>query len=165
MAVELGHTTPQRSSTGYECTRAVGASLHADLPHTADVQVHSWGASLPETMEQAVYGMFDVITRRDCLKEDAECLYTVNVCGTTYSELLYNLLDELLFRFSVEPFVAVKRISITECVTDQSNTRLRATCHGESFSRHIHPCGTEVKAITKSNMFVSSTDAYVILDI
>lgn len=108
--------------------------------------------------------MFDVATRRSALEEREHCEFSV--CGSSPAALLYALLDELLFRFVAPPFLAVKRVYITELdVQADGQRRLTVQCWGEAFRRDKHPCGTEVKAVTKSNMHVTETEAYVILDI
>jgi SHS2 domain-containing protein len=101
--------------------------------------------------------------------------------------LLYNLLNEFLFVFGTEDYFVCKRVVITEF--DQTNFTIKATgsvlfsllsanlfmrvCHanrhGEPFRIGKHPQGTEVKAITYSNMQIHTDkptfDVYVIIDI
>lgn len=52
---------------------------------------------------------------------------------------------------------------------DRVNFKIRAVGHGDTFDLKKHPQGTEVKAITYSNMQVHDTDqkheVYVIIDI
>jgi SHS2 domain-containing protein len=58
-------------------------------------------------------------------------------------------------------------VKITEF--DLENFKIRAIGYGETFDLSKHPQGTEVKAITYSNMQVHDTDdkheVYVIIDI
>jgi SHS2 domain-containing protein len=81
--------------------------------------------------------------------------------------LLYKWLDEWLFAFSVEPFFIARRIVISEF--DLERGYIKATGYGEPFAIGKHPQGTEVKAITYSNMQVHkdkpTNDIYVIIDI
>ena len=81
--------------------------------------------------------------------------------------LLFALMDEFLFVFSTEDFVC-KALSIIEL--DLESFKIVAIGHGEKFSLSKHPQGTEIKAITYSNMQVLNTtpdrvDVYVIVDI
>ena len=63
--------------------------------------------------------------------------------------------------------ILLQYIKITEF--DQNNFTIRAEGHGETFDLSKHPQGTEVKAITYSNMQIYNTndkhECYVIIDI
>ena len=138
------------------------------LDHTADVQLHSWGASLKESFEQVAMAMFGYMT-------DIE---TVEMCDTQEVEInlepeddilnvVYHWLDEWLFVFCAEPFFIARKVVITEF--DMEKRHIKAVGYGETFDLKKHPQGTEVKAITYSNMQVhqemSTNDIYVIIDI
>eukprot|EP01034_Spumella_vulgaris_P028565 gene28565-35447_t len=69
--------------------------------------------------------------------------------GHDMQSLLYNYMDELLSEFSINGFCTV-RCEITEFDTEKF--RIRATLHGELFDQTKHSSGTEIKAITYSNM-------------
>ncbi|CAN0384758.1 unnamed protein product, partial [Ectocarpus fasciculatus] len=99
--------------------------------------------------------------------------------GHDAKSLLFNLLDEFLFLFHSEG-LAVKRTTVSGTVDrGEGKTgsggpaprwRLKATAEGETFDLSKHPQGTEVKAITYSNMQINEgpggrTDIYVIVDI
>ena len=64
-------------------------------------------------------------------------------------------------------YVLLQRIKITEF--DQVNFKIKASGYGETFDLSKHPQGTEVKAITYSNMQIYNTvdkhECYVIIDI
>jgi SHS2 domain-containing protein len=106
------------------------------------------------------------MTDRSVFNVDPQHTTTINVTGNGVDKLLYNFLDELLFRFSSSPFLVAKRIEMR--VFDVEGGRLEATCFGEPFEPDRHPCGTEVKAITTSNLQISLVtphDIYIIFDI
>ena len=69
--------------------------------------------------------------------------------GHDLQTLLFAYMDELLFQFSADGFT-VRKITITDF--DTTNYKIRATIEGELFDRNRHPIGTEIKAITFSNM-------------
>jgi SHS2 domain-containing protein len=75
-------------------------------------------------------------------------------------------MDELLFRFSAD-FFTVKEIKITSFT--RSPYHIEANLKGETFSRTKHPIGTEIKAITYSNMQIHEkedhVDIFIIVDI
>lgn len=106
--------------------------------------------------------------------------------GHDLLSLLFHLLDEFLFLFSAEPFFIARvsfywakslhtgitllffqKVVITEF--DRDNFKIRATGYGETFDLSKHPQGTEVKAITYSNMQIHEEDekkqVFVIIDI
>ncbi|KAG8221928.1 hypothetical protein J437_LFUL002487 [Ladona fulva] len=135
------------------------------LDHTADVQLHAWGGTLKEAFEQCGMAMYAYMTEI----EYVEVKHTVDIEaeGHDMLSLLYHFLDELLFLFSAEPFLIARVIKINEF--DTENFKIKARCYGEPFEIGKHPQGTEVKAITYSNMQVHENDGknevFVIIDI
>lgn len=87
--------------------------------------------------------------------------------GDDLESLLFHFLDEFLFLFSADPYFIPRRVEITEF--DKQSFRIKAIGHGETFDLSKHPQGTEVKAITYSNLQVYDTadkhEVYVIVDI
>lgn len=81
--------------------------------------------------------------------------------------LLYNLMDEFLFRFSCDEFFVPKEVKVLEL--DTENFKIKVQGKGEAFDLAKHPQGTEIKAITYSNMQIHNDrpthDIYVIVDI
>nr|VZI28265.1 unnamed protein product [Spirometra erinaceieuropaei] len=115
------------------------------LDHTADVQLHAWGDSLKEAFEQVATAMFEYMTQD---------FSTVEM----KSKMEIEASDDFFF-----PRV----IKITEF--DKVNFRIKATGWGEPFQLGKHPQGTEVKAITYSNMQIydeeGKHEVFVIIDI
>lgn len=91
----------------------------------------------------------------------------VTAQGEDMESLLFHFLDEWLFLFSAEPFFVPKQVTITDFNVD-TFTIVSEGC-GETFDLGKHPQGTEVKAITYSNLQVHDTphkhEVYVIIDI
>jgi SHS2 domain-containing protein len=138
------------------------------LDHTADVQLHSWGTSLKESFEQIAIAMFGYMTDIDSveMKTTEEIVIKLDE-GNDLINLVYHWLDEWLFTFCAEPFFIPRKIIITEF--DAENCHIKGVGFGEQFNLSKHPQGTEVKAITYSNLQVhsqiSTNDIYVIIDI
>eukprot|EP00033_Pygsuia_biforma_P004121 GCRY01004518.1.p1 GENE.GCRY01004518.1~~GCRY01004518.1.p1 ORF type:complete len:150 (+),score=23.46 GCRY01004518.1:201-650(+) len=134
------------------------------LDHTADVQFHCWGTSLKQAFEATIYAMFDYITELSSINivDSTE----ISISGHDLPSLLYNFMDEVLFTFSTEFFVA-KKVTITDF--DTENFSITVKLDGEEFELGRHPQGTEIKAITYSNMQIienpGKVDIYVIVDI
>lgn len=135
------------------------------LDHTADVQLHAWGDNLKEAFEQCATAMFGYMTT-DYSRVEMTDTQEVEVESDDMENLLYHFLDEWLFLFSAEPFFIPRVIQITEF--DAENFRIKSKGYGEEFDISKHPQGTEVKAITYSNMQIYDDDkheVFVIIDI
>ncbi|XP_077989840.1 protein archease-like [Glandiceps talaboti] len=135
------------------------------LDHTADVQLHSYGRTLEESFEMMVQAMFGYMTDIETVEmTDTE---SVEAEGSDMLSLLFHLMDEFLYVFSAEPFFIAREVKILEF--DRENFKIKAEGYGETFDLKKHPQGTEVKAITYSNMQVHDTlptnDCFVIIDI
>lgn len=133
---------------------------------------------------QAAVAMFAYMTEID--KINVAYSFDIEAKGEDLMSLLYHFLDEWLFAFSADPnFIAVYVIDYKYCECrlidfhlfrsikilefDRENFSIKARGWGESFDLEKHPQGTEVKAITYSNMQIYDTadkhEAYVIIDI
>eukprot|EP00050_Salpingoeca_kvevrii_P001746 m.178194 g.178194 ORF g.178194 m.178194 type:complete len:142 (-) comp10446_c0_seq11:2289-2714(-) len=135
------------------------------LDHTADIQLHAWGDTLEEALEQTVVAMFGYMTNLD--KIELSETVEFSVAGHDMCSLLFALLDEFLFRFSAEDFMVCKEVKIVNL--DLENWKIDVQGTGEPFDLAKHEQGTEVKAITYSNMQIHKDrpthDIYVIVDI
>ncbi|KAI5733206.1 hypothetical protein M8J76_008869 [Diaphorina citri] len=133
------------------------------LDHTADVQIHAWGDSLQEAFEQCANAMYGYMTEIEYveMKETQD----IEAEGDDLLGLLFHFLDECLFLFSAEPFFIARKVQILEF--DKENFKIKARGFGETFELGKHPQGTEVKAITYSNMQVheDKNEVFVIIDI
>lgn len=136
------------------------------LDHTADVQLHAWGDTLKEAFEQVVVSMFNYMTT-DFSTVEMLGEQEVEAEGDDLESLLFHFMDEWLFVFSAEPFFIAKKVVITEF--DTENFRIKSVGYGEEFDIQKHPQGTEVKAITYSNMQIYDEEdrheVFVIIDI
>ena len=164
------------------------------LDHTADIQLHSWGPSLPRAFEQVTVAMFAYMTELATVEVVGERSFTAE--GHDLRSLLYNFMDECLYVFCTELFVC-KQVEVEmlelcpqgpdaeqglgrpprarqKCDSGGGSAgaaaggdrgpgaaaaadagpvwRIRARGVGEKFELGRHPQGTEVKAITYSNM-------------
>ena len=123
---------------GYECMHVLLDTLviwfSIDLPHTADIQIHSWGDSNEEAFIQAAYALLDYMSGRD--GADESCEITFSVDGDDISDLLYVFLDEILFRFFTPPFLLIKRIECDGIIGNIDGTyRMTVKWY---FMIHIH---------------------------
>ena len=138
------------------------------LDHTADIQIHAWGYTMAEAFEQVTVGMFGYMTELDSVEVDDACTRVVEAKGHDMLSLLYSFMDEFLYLFCGDE-IAISQIDVLEL--DTTNWTARARGRGEAFDLAKHPQGTEIKAITYSNMSVNvdpltdRVDIYVIVDI
>ncbi|VDM07976.1 unnamed protein product [Wuchereria bancrofti] len=130
------------------------------LDHTADVQLHGWGDTLEEAMEQILISMYGYMTEISMVS--AEYSFDLFASGIDMVSLMARLLDEALFAFSTEPFFIGRVAKVIKL--DREKFEVQVRCWGESFDLSRHPQGTEIKAVTYSNMQVNEsldrTDIY-----
>lgn len=135
------------------------------LDHPADVQIHSWGDDLTEAFEQAAVGMFGYMTEID--KVDISITQNIEADGDDMESLLFHFLDEFLYIFSAEPYFIARKVKILKF--DKENFKIKARGYGEIFDLDKHPQGSEVKAITYSNLQVHDNEnqheVFVIVDV
>lgn len=128
-------------------------------------RLHAWGSTLQEAFEQCGQAMFGYMTELPYVTI-THC-YEIQANGEDLNGLLFHFLDELLYLFSVEPYLICSKLMITEF--DVENFSLTCRCYGEPFEIGKHPQGTEVKAITYSAMQINEKpdecEVFVIIDI
>ena len=142
------------------------------LDHTADVQFHAWAQDLDGALANLGMCLFDYVTELVTIDRDPDCAETFDIECSDVEKLVFKLLDELLYRFSADG-VACRDVSvrITRRPDAGGEGAYAATVSttGERFDLAKHPQGTEVKAITYSNMQIhegdGKTDIFVIVDI
>lgn len=168
------------------------------LDHTADVQCHAWGSSLIHALENMSDCMFGYMTDITLVEVDDSInaplgYHELQVKGHDMHSLLFAYMDELLYKFCTDGFV-IKKVSITELkrngvefksITElstgdgegeknndgniQGEYTMSFRIYGCEFDRSKHVQGTEIKAITYSNMQlleeIDKVDLYVIVDI
>ena len=137
------------------------------LDHTADVQLHSWGATFEEAVEQLVVAFYSYHTS-DPTTIDREYSMDIKGKGHDRESMVYNLLEECLYLFETEPYFIGRAVKIVEYNKEKNEISIRS--YGESFDKAKHPCGTAVKAITYSEMQIhdnvdGKAHIYLIVDI
>lgn len=136
------------------------------LDNTADVQLHAWGNSIEESFEQVAMGMFAYMTDIDRIENRDMKQIDIRADGDLQN-LLFKFLCEWLELCGTEDYFIARKIEIN--LFDRKEMRIIARGYGETFDLSRHTQGTEIKAITYSNMQihedVSTHDVYVIVDI
>lgn len=155
-----------RTQTTLESRDGCASEYYEYLDHTADVQCHAWGKNMSEAFQHMAECMLNYMTDIDLIKIDPEEDQILNIQGHDMESLLFNYMHELLFKFNTDYFCAVK-VEIIEF--DRENYKIRAKMQGDIYDPAKHTCGTEIKAITYSNMQIHEkderVDLFVIVDI
>jgi len=127
---------------------------YEQFPHTADIGVRVFGASLKELFENAAFAMFDIIA--DIENMTGEVTETFDLEAPDYEELLVSWLDELLYNFYTKQLIFNKfHIETLE------EGRLRATAVGRPIGANRNRLKTEIKAATYSGLKIKKTaDGY-----
>jgi len=168
---EIGRIVTARSNTStaqatLEGKDGCAGEFYEYLDHTADVQCHTWGATLEAALEAMAPCMFNYMTDLSLVTEDAASTVEFSVAGHDLHTLLFAYMDEMLFRFCTDQ-LCITRVEVLSL--DRSAFSLTCRAHGAAFDRSKHTQGTEIKAITYSNMQVvekeDRTDVFVIVDI
>mmetsp|Transcript_18840 Transcript_18840/g.31534 ORF Transcript_18840/g.31534 Transcript_18840/m.31534 type:complete len:279 (-) Transcript_18840:271-1107(-) len=122
------------------------------LDHTADVQCHAWGDTMKEAFEHMAPCMFNYMTDISLVQIDPDETVSIAVSGHDLESLLFNFMSEMLCKFSTDCFVTVQA-DITHFIQQEEGIwKLTATLYGDIYNPTVHSSGTEIKAITYSNM-------------
>jgi SHS2 domain-containing protein len=130
--------------------------------HTADIGLRIHAATRDELFVDAAHGLMSLLVENI---EDVQPIQseTIHIAGAQLDYLLFDWLNELLFRFESAGFLG------HQCAVRIDAEGLNATIVGESCDRARHRLAHEVKAITYHGLFVKQTDtgwiAELVLDI
>ena len=141
---------------------------YKDLDHPADIQIHSWGNSLSEAFEDAAMAMTRFMCGDGLLYgEDMLTWEEVSITACDMEALVHHFLDEILFLFSQGKVV----VGFDRTIIDSQSRECTLTTVAlmVDYNPTIHNNGSEVKAVTFSNLQVNVVnvphDIYVVLDI
>jgi SHS2 domain-containing protein len=120
------------------------------LEYMGDEYVEAVGDSLEEAFSNAALGMINVMLHVDRVK--AKEWQEVEVEGFDLQNLLYNWLEYLLIKVTLDEFVPVKfKIEIEG---GKGAWHLRGRMAGEPYDRQKHGYKSEVKAVTYHTMAI-----------
>ncbi|CAB9526643.1 Protein archease-like [Seminavis robusta] len=125
------------------------------LDHTADIQLHSWGNSLGEALEALALALFGYMTKLSLIQvndqDSADFGTDSSISAHDLTSLVFNFLQEWLCIFHESGFVP--RTVCVQSVNLETFTVV-SSGKGETMKSHKHVQGTEVKAVTYSNLQV-----------
>ena len=116
---------------------------------------------MAEAFAQQALGMWGYMTDLRGLTVDPSCTRVVEARGVDLISLLYAWLDGCLCCYGSDYFVG-REVSVTHWESGTSGCCIRAVVRGEKFKFEKHSQGTEVKAITYSNMQIFTEDGGLI---
>lgn len=136
--------------------------MYETFAHTADLGLRVQAETLENLLAEAGRGLFGMmVTNLDAVKPVEEV--TIELAGEDHDYLLFDWLNELLYRFDTE------KLLLTEFDVSLQHNHLTAHCRGETMDTSRHDMDHEVKAITYHGLFVERTAdgwlAEVIVDI
>jgi SHS2 domain-containing protein len=140
------------------------------LDHTADIQLHSWGKLFEDALKMQVIAMFGYMTKLSLVQVDKEAsrehATDIIAKGHDRQSLVFAFLQEWLTVFHETGFVVRELHDIR---FDRRQWTIQSSGEGELFDSAKHTQGTEVKAVTYSNLSITETqeqcDIWVIVDI
>jgi len=124
--------------------------------HTADVMMIAYGCTLEEAFINAAYAFANFIY--DLSKVEPRQKVTIQVTGIDLEQLLFNWIDELLYRLDAENFALGK---IEELKIEKKNDEyvLTAVVLGEPYDKAKHGFkGTIIKAMTYHMMEIKQLE-------
>lgn len=130
--------------------------------HTADIGLRVTAATLEELFAEAARGLMSLLVENPA-DVQPQVTETIRLAGTAVDYLLFDWLNELLFRFEG------RGLLFCDFALRLDPDGLQATVRGEPYDGSRHRLAHEVKAITYHDFTVRETDdgwqAEMILDI
>ena len=143
--------TPSSSSSS-SSTSSASPPCFEYLDHTADIQFHAWGATLSAAFANLSLCMHSFLTDTSLPPpHTATTLLPFTLTSHSLPSLLFHYLDESLYLFLTTDLLIVD-VVITQLASIDHSWLIQGEWHGVTYNGDIHGRGTEVKAITYSNM-------------
>lgn len=141
----IAHSTLERGTEG------VCMPAYTILDHPSDLGIEARGASLVQAFQNAAIALMSIILDPSAVepRESRE----VAVSGIDHEQLLVKWLSEILYLYDGQGFVCG-----TYSVRQLTQTELRATVLGETFSRGRHSTRMDVKAVTYHQLLVQENE-------
>lgn len=134
-ATESESSAATASDLLYSGPETAASTSFEYLDHTADVQLHSWGVTLGEAFCQTALAMFTYMTEPGALRVDPACSRIIEARGHDVITLLFQFLDQCLFAFASEDFMACDmRVVSLRVPGDPSVTQMGSSLTPESES-------------------------------
>lgn len=123
---------------------------YEQFPHTADIGVKVYGASLKELFENAAFAMFDIIADLEGMA--GEIVQNFELDAPSREELLVAWLDELLYKFCTKEIIFFKFQ-----VDELGDNAMAAKAFGRPVGENRNRLKTEIKAVTYHDLAIKKT--------
>lgn len=124
--------------------------MYSSFEHTADVGLDVSAESREALFSEAARGLLSILVD-DPATVRPEQEVTISVMGTDLEYLLFDWLDELLFRFETS------QLLLCEFAVRFHDEGITVSARGETFQTDRHRLAHEVKAITYHQLSVQQT--------
>ena len=114
-----------------------------DLDHTADVQLHAWGASLEEAFESVAVAMFNYMTDVSRVQINEEQTITLELEEADREKLLFVFLDDLLYHFLEEERLVCADVQIVAADWTKNKLTVKVRCNAPTHRlklRSLYAC-------------------------
>ncbi len=131
------------------------------LEHTADIKFRAFGKTLEEVFENSVLAVSNILSRGKKIKPVK--IQRIQIEGGDNENLLYNLLEQVIYLFDAENFI----VSKAKIEFDETVRNMKVEFYGDDTKKYS---GLDhIKAITYNNMFVKKAkdgwEAQVVVDV
>lgn len=126
--------------------------MYKHLEHPADIYIEVYGRNLEEIFRNAALALYDQICEIDKIENNE--IKKISIEAAEYEDLLVNFLNEILYLFDSEGFVAS---SVEVRLTDKT---LIAILSGEKYRREKHGVKHEIKATTYHGLVINPSEGY-----
>lgn len=124
--------------------------MYSTFEHTADVGLNVSAEDLNTLFSEAARGLLSILVDDPAQIRPIQ-EFTIEVEGTDLEYLLFDWLNELLFRFETE------QLLLSEFDVSVNQRGLKAQTRGEIFQPERHKLAHEIKAITYHQLEVKQT--------
>ncbi len=136
------------------------------LSHTADIKFQAFGNSLEESFENSAYALVNIICK-DRVKSKIKKILKVR--GKNRERLLYEFLEEILYKVDAEDFVLgeVVKIEIESRIKSRKPLRYELELKAEILGDDLKNYETEtsVKAVTYNEMYIKQDNNKFIVQV
>ncbi len=125
------------------------------LEHTADVKIKAYGETLSKKFENTALAMFNVLT--DISKVKQLKTLEINIESKKTKSLLYDFLEELLFKLDTDGFI------LSSIKVNIEDNKLKAIAKGDNYKNYN--VKGNIKSITYSDMEITDDHIIVVVDV
>lgn len=123
------------------------------IEHTADVKFKAYGKTITESFENSLLAFSEVLSRGE--KVESLKKKNIEIKGKDYEELLYNLIEELIYLSDAENFISSN--SKLEIIENEEKI-LKGIIYGDDSGKYSEL--DHVKAATYAEMHVKNLGDY-----